>query len=194
MNLLRRAAEAAEAFENRWLKEATNLELRSLCTDAREADSKTLDPVMVSQVRARVDTRRRLGLPPVDCTARKPGDCRCLTSALTEFQLFGKGLGDAGDAMPGLAKVTKKELLARSSAHHKETRRWLKPRQTKPKPIAAPLDQMPAEVAQSPPQPPQPSAEASEPPPSPKPRRRPVHRTSKWYDEDERRSILDYEF
>jgi hypothetical protein len=147
MNLLGRAAEAAEALDNRWTKDATTVELRAMVESAKLTKDETCDPVITRWVRGRVETRRRLGLPAVDCTARRPGDCRCLTKALTEIEMF---------VTSGLATVTKKELLARSSAHHKETRRWLKPRPPKPKAIAAPLGQMPAGAAQYPPEPPQP--------------------------------------
>jgi hypothetical protein len=192
MNLLARAARAADRldspFRDGWLKDCTRVDLDSLAVGT-EVDPDTVDPVMVRVVRERIEARRRLSLPPVDCTARKPGECRCLTAALIEFQLFGKGLGDADDASPGLAEVTKKELFARSSMLHKATPK------RKPTPaIPRPLAQMPPGHLQSPPEPPQPSTDTSEPPPSPQPRPRPVRRTPKWFDEDERRSILDYKF
>ncbi|MEK6275523.1 MAG: hypothetical protein AABM30_09315 [Actinomycetota bacterium] len=178
MNLRDQAAQAAEAFDNRWTKDATSVELRALVESAKVAKTETADPVITRWVRARVETRRRLGLPAVDCTARRPGDCNCLTAALSEIEAF---------ASPGLANVTKKELLARSSMLHKTARK----KRSRPKrPDADALAQLPAGVAQSPPQPPQPSPEAPEPPPSPQPRVRPVHRSPKWYDDDEG-SIID---
>jgi hypothetical protein len=173
MNLLGRAARAADEFDNLWLKDCTTVDLQSL--EASMVDGNA-DPEIARRARARVDCRRRLGLPAVDCTARKPRDCRCLTAALTELEVF---------ASPGLAKVTKKELLARSSMLHKAT-----PKQKpKPKPATAhPLAQMPAEASQSPQKPPPQSPEAS---PPPRPRSRPVKRTPKWFDEDDRGSIID---
>lgn len=177
MNLLGRAARAAEEFDNLWLKETTPSELRGL--EASMRGSSEHDPEIIRRARAHVETRRRLGLPAVDCTARRPGGCHCLTHALVELEVF---------ASPGLAKVTKKELLARSSMLHKSER---KPRRKPKPPTAHPLAQMPADAAQSPPQPPQPSTETSEPLPTPQPRRRPVRRTPKWFDEDEGGSIID---
>jgi hypothetical protein len=179
MNLLGRAAQAAEELDNRWTKDATIIELRGLTKSAELAGDGLCDSEIARRIRARVDCRRRLGLPAVDCTARKPRDCQCLTNALVELEVF---------ASPGLAKVTKKELLARSSMLHKAT-----PKQKpKPKPaIARLLAQMPAEASQSPQEPPPQSPEAPPPSPPPPPRRQPVKRTPKWFDEDDRGSIID---
>jgi hypothetical protein len=180
LNLLGRAARAADELDNLWLKDCTTVELQSLEASMAGNDP---DPEMARRIRARVKTRRRLALPHVDCTARKPGDCRCLTAALIEYELF---------AVPGLAKVSKAEVLARSSKLHSEHSKRNKPK-LKPKPLPRPdvSPEMPAGRAQAAPEPPKPSPDTSEPPPTPQPRFRPVRRTPKWFDEDERGSIID---
>ena len=188
-NLLTRAVRAADRldsnFRDGWRRDCTDTDLRSLVyvLKAAEEDGTSADanPFM-ALLRARIDARRRLGLPHVDCTARKPGDCCCLTATLTEYQFL---------AGPELAKVTKAEVLAQSSRHHSEHSKRHKPK-PKPKPATPrPLAQMPAEAAHMAPELPPQSPEAPPPSPPPRPRSRPVERTPKWFDEDERGSIID---
>jgi hypothetical protein len=140
----------------------------------------------------RIALRRRLRLTNDSCYGKPQNPaCRCGAQgldALTDDELQPMTLMQARARVQALAKE-----------RHQRTPR---PRKPKPKPASLPtgatlatrLAEMPPGHLQSPPQPPQPPAETSEPPPLPRPRSRPVHRSPKWYDEDERRSILDYKF
>jgi hypothetical protein len=70
MNLLGRAARAADELDNLWLKDCTTIELRSLETSMMGGAAP--DPEIARRISARVSTRRRLGLPHFDCTAPTP--------------------------------------------------------------------------------------------------------------------------
>jgi hypothetical protein len=172
-DLGKRAAKAAGDRDVKWFDSTTDTEARCL-NKVAAADYSETERV----VRARIDQRRRLGLPHEDCTVpRRRGAwlrsrwvrtmdaegririltaprCTCLTSALTEL---------GGSA-------TKDAILALSTKRHRE---WSKayPRPRKPKPPPAVTHEIPAEAAHFS-QEPSPQPPDTERPPKPETKRR----------------------
>jgi hypothetical protein len=177
----------------RRLKYATMTEVFALAVVLKDVGSLTnAEAEYRERFWRRLALRRRLKLASDDCYGKPPNPaCKCG--------------GEAIDALPDdeLGPLNLMQARARVLVLAKEKhQRTPQPRKPKPKPAslptgntaATPLAEMPPGHLHSPPQPRQPSPETSEPPPSPQPRPRPVKRTSKWFDEDERRSITDYIF
>jgi hypothetical protein len=168
------------------LKHATVTEISALCVVLKEVGSlSNAEAEYSDRFWRRLALRRRLRIANDDCLGKPQNPaCRCngeAVDALTDAELVPLNLMEARARVLTLAKERHMRVP------RPKRPRKLSPRADKP----APAREMPAGAAQSPPEPPQPSTETPEPPPSPQPRARPVRRTPKWFDEDERGSIID---